>query len=237
MNCAPWICDLGDTSGSRRDRRADRAAARRCPAAMNAARTRRPRRGRRAVGGRPRPPSTAIGCPARERRTRSGGCRSPTDRATERMLVAAAEARRPSVSSATSAARITARCRRSRRVRSSVAATAPHVGLRGRGSARIAAASRGDQFFGVRAEQDRDAPVGQYGGERHHAASGYRTTITWVLVPLIPNADTAAMPLPVDGGPRGQFGGQPQTLVFPVDFAAGAHRCAGWRARRRVRRR
>ena len=60
----------------------------------------------------------------------------------------------------------------------------------------------------------------------HHAArpgpasSGIETT-TWALVPLMPNADTAAIRRPSTARPRRQLGGQPQTLCIPVDLAAG----------------
>ncbi len=54
----------------------------------------------------------------------------------------------------------------------------------------------GDQILGVRAQQHRDAAVGPARDARHWAIS----TITWVLVPLMPNADTAAIRAPFVAG-------------------------------------
>ncbi|COW68162.1 Uncharacterised protein [Mycobacterium tuberculosis] len=62
---------------------------------------------------------------------------------------------------------------------------------------------RPDQFLGMGAEQNRNPPIGQlFGGHHTSPHSGPRSgaetvsgieTITWLLVPLIPNADTAAV--------------------------------------------
>ena len=100
-----------------------------------------------------------------------------------------------------------------------------------------------DQVLGVRAQQNGDAPVGQ-GWQRSREAclatsggspSGM-ATIAWALVPLMPNADTAAIrwPFSAGHGVRSVASRKPCSSQLISRLAC---RCAGWRERRRGRRR